>query len=80
MSYIKEEIEKNMPLFLPVRLEAVATVLEELITLLSPEQRDKLDSAIISKYPSVKNASASEPYTISYQLSLFLKEPISSDN
>ncbi|WP_148296961.1 hypothetical protein [Enterobacter ludwigii] len=80
MSYIKEQLEKDMPLFLPVRLEAVAIVLEELITLLSPEQRDKLDSAIISRYPSVKNASAFEPYTLSYQLSLFLKEPISSDN
>lgn len=80
MSYLSERLNKDMPDFIPVRLEATAIVLEELIKLLSPEQREELNSAIISRYPPVKKASAFEPYTLSYQLSLFLKKLISRDN
>lgn len=74
MSQISDLLDKNKPLYIPARLEATALVLEELIKILSPEQREKLNESLLAHFPSVENASGSDPYTIDYQLSLFIKK------
>jgi len=78
MSQLSELLEKNKPAYMSARLEAMALILDELINILPPEQREKLNEAIITRYPSIKNASASDLYTVDYQLSLFIQKVINS--
>lgn len=80
MSQLSELLEKNKPAYMSARLEATVIILNELINILSPEQREKLNSAIITRCPSIKNASASDPCTVDYQLSLFIQKVINSDD
>jgi len=78
MSQLSEMLEKSEPALTSSRLEAVVLVLEELIKVLSPEQRDSLSKAIVARHPAVKSASPSKPLTVEYQLLLIAKELIGS--
>ncbi|MFV9180719.1 hypothetical protein [Serratia marcescens] len=74
MSQLTDILKEKEPLYIRMRLEASAIMLEELLKVLSTEQREKLNDSILSRFPSVKDASASNPYTVDYQLSLFIKK------
>lgn len=76
MSQISEIIEKNKPAYIFARLEATTFILEELVKLLSSEQRAKLNEAIIASYPTIQNDLTSNAYTIDYQLSISIKKCI----
>ncbi|EAS2833392.1 hypothetical protein EHB58_09625 [Salmonella enterica subsp. enterica serovar Hull] len=80
MSQLSELLEKNKSEYLSARLEATALVLEELVKLLSAEQREKLDEAIIARCPTVKDASADNPCTAGYQLLQFVSKGIGSND
>lgn len=70
---------KNLD-YLSSRLETTALVLEELINLLTPEQREKLNLAIIGRCPGVKNAFSNNPYTPAYQLLQFINNGVGSSD
>lgn len=76
MSQLSEILEKSTPVITTCRIEAVTLVLEELLKVLTPEQRDSLSKAVVARYPAVKAASSGTPLTVEYQLSLIAKELI----
>ncbi|HAV9150726.1 hypothetical protein [Escherichia coli] len=62
--------------YLSARLEATALVLEELVKLLTPEQREKLNLAIAGRCPGVKNASLRNRNSPAYQLLQFINDRV----
>ncbi|HBD5069919.1 TPA: hypothetical protein KKK90_002316 [Escherichia coli] len=63
--------------YLSARLEATTLVLEELVKLLTPEQREKLNPG---RCPGVKNASLRNRNSPAYQLLQFINDGVRSSD
>ncbi|WP_324028618.1 hypothetical protein GC087_14650 [Pantoea sp. JZ2] len=78
MSQLSEQLAKIKPACMEARLEATILILQELVKLLSSEQREKLNEALIARCPNVQNASGGDARTIDYHLSQLIQQSISS--
>ncbi|MBW5823178.1 hypothetical protein [Yersinia enterocolitica] len=80
MSQLSELLDKKKIECLPATLDAIELVVHELVNILTPEQRIKLNEAILSKCPSAKNATGKNANTVAYQLSLFIDKRTGSSD